>query len=92
MEMASVGYEKRELHNKFKKLLDSSKNRNSKEPSLHLGARYEFGGLDSTHQVIKQLLRANDDETKVDNIMPVPGLKLKGYMMSRKKYLKKMKK
>ena len=95
-EMVSVGYDYRNLQRKLKFMLMKSLNKKQKqtETPIHLGASCKYDGVDFSHSVIKQLLRANSLQGKslVDNIMPVPGMKLKGYMMSRKKFLRKLKK
>ena len=96
-EMVSVGYEHRNLQRKLKTMMMKSTNKKQEQTDtpIHLGASCEYDGVDFTHSVIKQLLRGIESLEKnqqVDNIMPVPGMKLKGYMMSRRKFLKKLKK
>ena len=91
-EMVSVGYEYRALQSKLKTMLKRKGITNPDQASMHLGVTCQYDGLDSTHLVLRQLLRreGSGNQNLVDNIMPVPGRKLKGYMMSRKMFLQKM--
>ena len=69
-------------------------NRHESLTRIHLGVTCQYDGLDNTHQVLMQLLRreVTAEQDLVDNIMPVPGRKLTGYMMNRKIFLNNMRK
>ena len=91
-EMVSVGYDQKSLVRKLANLLRMRETRNESLTRIHLGVTCQYDGLDNTHQVLMQLLRreVSAEQDLVDNIMPVPGRKLKGYMMNRKIFLNKM--
>ena len=92
-EMASVGYDQRYLQDRLKNMLVRKQSKDDGYEVEHLGVVCQYDGVDHTHQLLRHLLRGGgvDYQVRVDNIMPVPGMKLRGYLMSRRKYLQKMK-
>ena len=102
-ELHSVGYDYCQLKRDFSKrkasinkILERNENKDDViEEEIewrYLGATCAYDGQTFTHRIVQQLLfNGNGVEQGVSaGIMAVPGMKLKGYVMSRRKYLASM--